>query len=491
MSIYDNDNPRCWGMVMRSALFLGLLSVAHTPAHAVSNESGSPVANLIVNDPTLGVLEQSVGVAIENLCPQLLGRDNTPVQQDLSVRCTEIVQRGAREDPTKDVLRQVTAEEVATQGRGAVELSGAQLAAVGARLTKLRLTDLGGGPVYAFNERTGRMKFDLNRGGSAGEEDFGRWSIYVNGDLATGDKDETENEAGFDFDIAQLTVGADYRVNNNTFVGVNLGYGSAEADLFNGGTLDTDGLALTLYGTLFRDQGWYLEGTLGLGESDYEQRRNLVYSTPGVGGAGTTTVNQVARGDTDGDQLFASVGGGKDFVKDDITATVSLHFSYLDIDIDGFKESVDNADPGFGMVVEVGDQSVESVRSILGGQISKAMSTQRGVVVPYVLAEWIHEFGNDARQVQARFVNDPFSAGFSQTNGQYPNGAPAVTPGGAPVSTVFFLPTDEPDENYFRVGGGLSAALAGGNQFFVALDALLGLRDISYYGLTIGYRREL
>ncbi len=48
---------------------------------------------------------------------------------------------------------------------------------------------------------------DTLTGGAASADDFGRWGLFVNGRINFGDKDQTENQAGFDFD----TIGVTYR----------------------------------------------------------------------------------------------------------------------------------------------------------------------------------------------------------------------------------------------------------------------------------------
>ena len=389
---------------------------------------------IIVDQTQFAPINTGLGNAIEELCPQLVARTRTgqnsagSSERDLQVRCTEmVVARGAGESSAglDEVLYQANSEEVATQGTGLVRLSAIQTIAVAGRLTQLRIADAGSGSGLALNQDTGSMHFDYARGGSAGESDFGRWSIYVNGELSNADKDETPNEAGFDHDGGAITAGADYRAKDNLFFGVNLALATSEAELNNGGLLDSDGQSVTAYVTSYNDSGWYFEGTVGLGQSDYEQTRRIDYTL------GTTTVNQTARGDTEGDQTYASIGAGKDYVRDALLISFSGTLDYLNADIDGFSETISDTRAGFGLGMEVDDQSIDSLRSTLGVQISKSISTNRGVVVPYARADWIHQFEDDPRSTSARFLSDPFSAGFNNTSN-------------FDGTTDFTLVTDEP-----------------------------------------------
>ena len=153
---------------------------------------------IIVDQTEFAPINTNLGNAVEELCPQLVARTRTgqnsagSSERDLQVRCTEmVVARGAGESSAglDEVLYQANAEEVATQGTGLVRLSAIQTVAVAARLTQLRIADAGSGPGLALNQDTGSMHFGYARGGSAGESDFGRWSIYVNGELSNADKD--------------------------------------------------------------------------------------------------------------------------------------------------------------------------------------------------------------------------------------------------------------------------------------------------------------
>lgn len=422
--------------------------------------------------------EFSFGNAIESICPGLVPGQGPAPRQDLQKRCTELVVRGlssngganGKVDSLTTDLRELNTDEAAAQGRGLTEFMSIRSIAVAARLQRLRLADAGTGTgeTIAFNNRLGTLDYGFETGGGAGDDDFGRWSIYANGGLATGDRDTTPLEAGYDLDGGRITVGADYRVSNNLFVGASLDYISNSADFTNNSSLDTDGVDVTLYGTSYTDSGIYLEGTIGFGSNDYKQKRRFSYTIPAFPGPGLTVINQTATGDTSGNQFFASAGLGKDLnLGGGITGGVSATLDYLDASIDGFTETISGGAPGFGMGLTVNDQDVTSLRSTLGARVSKAISTESGVVAPFANFNWIHEFDNDSRSIIASLASAPTG------------------------STAFRLTTDDPDADYFRLGGGVSAVFAQGLQAFVSLDAVLGLDRSSYYGVTAGIRKEL
>lgn len=442
---------------------------------------GDPTNNAVVSVPgaNLGKNEISIGNAIEVVCPKLVAKRNAVglkgAELDLQQRCSEVIKFGANSSRNKGttdlntVLRELNVDEAAAQSRGLVDFSSLRAIAVASRLQKLRVADAGNpGEVLAFQSNQGGLDYGFEVGGGAGDDDFGRWSIYANGGLSTGDRDTTPLEAGYDIDGGRVTVGADYRVDNNTFVGASLDYISNSADFTNNSKLDTDGFDVTLYGTMYQDNGIYLQGTVGVGSNDYKQKRRFSYTIPAVPGPGLTVINQTATGDTSGDQFFASAGVGKDInLGGGLTGGVSATLDYLDASIDGFTETISGGAPGFGMGLTVGDQDVKSLRSTVGAQISKAISTENGVVAPFGRFDWIHEFDNDSRTIIASFASDSIT------------------------SEAFQLTTDNPDTNYFRLGGGLSTVFAGGLQAFFSLDTVLGLDKTSYYSFTAGIRKEL
>ncbi len=52
----------------------------------------------------------------------------------------------------------------------------------------------------------------------------------MDGRINYGDKDQTQNQAGFDFDTIGITGGVDYRIRDNFVVGAALGYSQIETD---------------------------------------------------------------------------------------------------------------------------------------------------------------------------------------------------------------------------------------------------------------------
>ena len=461
----------------------------------VSNSSGSPVSNLLVGDilvdPTSP--EAAVGLAIENLCPQLatrqIGEQNSAIQSDLFQRCGDLT---FDTTPQTSSLRQVAPEEMATQETDIVELSSNQLNSIGSRLAGLRSSMQSSSQQVSLNgTRPGLLAFNLSGYGSgAGDDigDSGRIGVYMNASIGSGDKDQTANESGFDIDSTSVTLGLDYRLNGGAFIGAAVGINSSDSEMSNnGGEVKSDGVSLMVYGTKSLSDTSYIEGTLGNGNYDYDTSRNLNYVARG------TAVNQTALASTEADMTFASIGYGfspSNGSGEGVSFSYTARLNYLNADVDGFTETMSNQGAnGFGMNLEMADQEIESMTSVLGVQASKVFSTDSGILIPFAELSYIHEFEDDARTIQARFANDPFSEGFNQTNGAYPTGVNA-TANGQSIPTIISIITDAPDADYFRLAFGASGILPRGKNWFVAADTTVGLKGTSYYSLTAGFRGE-
>jgi uncharacterized protein YhjY with autotransporter beta-barrel domain len=425
----------------------------------------------------------------EGVCQRLNRQSSlSPGSTDLRDRCNEIAAAGPLGSQGSFALGQVAAEEVATQGSLSVETSTKN---IGARLAALRAGAIGiGVRRFALHPQElpppVTLVASLSQYAAVGStvpaetaNPFRRLGIFANGTYTFGEKDETRSgamndivESGFDFDTFGATAGVDYRFTDTFVLGLAFSYQSTDADLdASSGSVDTNSYNLSVYGTYYVS-AFYVDGIVTFGWNDYDIDRNIRYPIADANG-GTTTVNQTAKSDTDGTQYSFGFGVGYDFNVSGFTFGPLARMNYIRLDIDGYQEEIDNDSSGFGWALDVDSQDVESLTSILGGQVSYAISTGLGVLLPQVRFEWQHEFKDDSRTITARFVHDP---GFPETNGQ---------------QTQINYTTDDPDRDFFNVGAGLSATFRGGVAAFVYYETVLGLEDVTAHNIVLGVRKEL
>lgn len=288
-------------------------------------------------------------------------------------------------------------------------------------------------------------------GASADRSVLGNLGVFLNGQGSFGDQQASNREPGFDFHTAGLTAGADYKLTNQLILGAAFGYLNTKTDFDAGaGNMHTNGYSLSAYGSYYLTDKFYLDGIATYGWNGYDTTRNITVSD----------ISESAKASPDGTQFALSVNGGYNFNFGAVTVGPSLRANYIRVHIDSFTER--GADL---FNLSVNSQTVESVTTALGGQVSYAISTPWGVVLPLARFEWEHEYKGGSRLITGSLVADP-------------------------LRTQFSVPTNNPDRDYFNLGAGISATLKAGASAFVYYETVLGRDRIANHSFTGGVRFE-
>jgi outer membrane autotransporter protein len=266
--------------------------------------------------------------------------------------------------------------------------------------------------------------------------------VFLNGQGSFGEQDATSREAGADFHTIGVTTGADFRLTRQVVLGGALGYLASKSEL-DTGSFNGKGVSLSAFGTYYLGDEFYIDAIASYGWTWYETERR--------------TDDGVARGDPDGTQIAVSVSVGHDLSFGALSIGPYGRVDYTHIEIDGFNER--GAGPAN---VRVSSQDLTSLLTTVGGHASYAIRTQWGVFSPTVSAEWQHEFEDNARIVKASVIGGP----------------------------TFESRTNNPDRDYFTLGGGLVATFRGGRSAFIHYESILGRDNFTYHGLTAGLRLE-
>jgi outer membrane autotransporter protein len=431
---------------------------------------------------------------VERLCPVLAGIHGngglTAVQQDVLFRCGEVkIQSGQNFDDLNadqlNALNNMTSTQNSAINTATVEIARPQATAISGRLAALRGSGVGGlalnlepvdrEPIYYAGPVTSLSADD---GNSSMGADFDRFGIFVNLNGASGSKDDTDNEAGFDFSSAGIIAGADYRLTPGFFLGLAFGYSQTASDIDDdGGDVDVNGYGGSLYGTYYVNN-FYLNGIATYGRKDYEIKRNLNYSIArnpnDPNGGATANVDQQFKGDTEADEYGFSLGAGYDFSFGGFGIGPYARLNYFRTDIDGYDEKLANANTndGFGLALSIKDQEIESVSSIVGTQASYAINTAVGVWSPYLKFDWQHEYNDDATELKGSFAN-------------------AGTDPNVVAENSIVIPLDNPDRDFFNLGLGISATFPRGFSAFVDYATVLALEDLTVHQIVGGLRIEL
>jgi uncharacterized protein YhjY with autotransporter beta-barrel domain len=206
-----------------------------------------------------------------------------------------------------------------------------------------------------------------------------------------------------------------------------------------------------------KDDNIYIDGLIQIGSNRYETKRRI--NTAGA-------ADQFGLGDTDGTEYAFNLSAGYDYRRDAWTLTPYGRLSYTRARIDGYTETASSPTAaGVGSVLHIEDQDLKSLVLVLGGDFSYTVSTPKAVLMPQLRFEWEHEFEDDSRFINARFVNDP-------------------------TRSAFAIETDEADSDYLNLGIGLSAIFSQGRSGYIFYETRLGQDGVTLHTINAGLRIE-
>ncbi|MCU7921689.1 MAG: choice-of-anchor D domain-containing protein, partial [Candidatus Thiodiazotropha sp. (ex Dulcina madagascariensis)] len=385
----------------------GMTTVPLSGTAAASGGATSTIADLLRPFTNGNPNVISTSEVIAEACPS--GRITQRMQED----CNAVVEAATLDDAnTTMALFQVTPES-ATKANNTTRQGGeAQTRNLGSRISALR-SGVRGLSFKGLDLRIDEQNLPVEliaqtynnsgRGGGASADNSllaSRLGVFITGDISTGSKDETDLESGLDFDTYGLTVGADYRITNQFILGGAVGYIDTEAELErNAGDLDAQGYSLSLYGTYYSEQNYFVDFSATYGKNDFDQQRSIIYQLGGL------DVNQELTADYDGDMFSLFIGSGYDFNRGAWTFGPRADLEYIKSDVDGFtEETSDPTAPGGGWATRIGETDQRWLTLNVGGRASYTHGTDWGVLIPYARLDWLHEFKDDAQIITAHFV---------------------------------------------------------------------------------------
>ncbi|MCB1569115.1 MAG: autotransporter outer membrane beta-barrel domain-containing protein, partial [Xanthomonadales bacterium] len=288
--------------------------------------------------------------------PPASGTVQPGTQQDLGLFC-----RAHPDDALCDALSDsgITAGEVATiidtvspHSTTALpttvnQLSTTQLANVGARMADLIGGRGGGFSTSGLNlvdgtnvMPLGEIVASLSAAENENEErrtlmGGTRWGYWLNGNIGRGERDATVGNTGFTFDNFGLTSGVDYRIRDNLFAGMGLGYARLDSEYSaNDGGLRGHAMALHGYGLYVWPNQLSLDASVSWSRGSFDQRRSMEAIRTLVG-----IPQGDAHGGTDTRQLSAALGLSWTYRTDTWTLMPQLQYEFIRANIDAFSET--------------------------------------------------------------------------------------------------------------------------------------------------------
>jgi uncharacterized protein with beta-barrel porin domain len=423
--------------------------------------------------PALSINEVSVAEALDAACALLqVSGGLTPDEQDLLDQCLALT-AASTSDPAAvgDALTAMLPDVAQTQADAGRAAAGAQFENLNSRMMGLRSG--AALPKVSFAGLTLALsggRLPLGQLGAAllavdsapvpEESTFGKWGVFVSGNIGRGEFDPTQLTPRYDFDVAGITAGLDYRWSDSLVLGVAMGYTQQDTLLADGlGSVEMQGFSVSGYSTWYRGNDWYLDSALTFGSNRYDHERSIAYVLPGE------VVDQTAVARSDGTNLSATLTFGRDFSLRAWTFGAYGRAAYSRLAFDAFEEEVDASLNGNGLALRVESRTVTGLSSTLGGKASFAHSASWGVLVPQLDVEWIKEYGSDAEAFRGFFVDDP-------------------------TATPILVLGDDLDSSYLRISLGLSMVLTQGRSGFLTYERILARSGISQQAATLGFRWE-
>jgi outer membrane autotransporter protein len=192
-----------------------------------------------------------------------------------------------------------------------------------------------------------------------------------------GDYDRMGISDGYVLNNNGTTFGFDRLLGDSFALGLNYTYARSAARSDGGDQMDTETYWLALYGEWFSTEGYYLDGLLGYGWSDY----NSLRVEEGYRGIGTT----------EGTGLGGHLEAGKYFHRGNWALAPYAGLHYLGIESDDYTE----AERDSGLEVEVEGQNAASLESALGVKARSRFDTAAGRFQAVGYTEWAYDFVND------------------------------------------------------------------------------------------------
>ncbi len=427
--------------------------------------------------PALTTNDVAVAVALDTACSTLQNTPNrTQQQQDLLNQCLALNSSSSVSTAAvTNAIQQLPPKTAETQSQTSHTATNAQFTNVAGRMSALRGGTHGasfGGLSFAdFNGTvplSGIGSVLLGVDDKPKQEvgsDFSRWGFFGSGTIGRESGNPRAATPGYDLNVHGLTFGVDYRMNDHLVLGGALGYTRQNTSLDAGqGTLKTDGWSFSGYATWYQQSNWYLDSVLTWSRNSFDSRRLIAYTLPLPGGS-STSVNQIAKANSNGDGIAGSITFGRDFSSKQWSYGFYGKAQYSHQNFDGFQEQLDASASGSGLGLRLNARTETSSNTILGGKVDYTASQSWGVMIPHAELEWQHDFHSDPGAFTAFFIDDP-------------------------TNTPILIKGDKLDANYFRLGLGMSFVFPQGRSGFILYNRAVGRSGISQDNLSIGFRME-
>ena len=264
-------------------------------------------------------------------------------------------------------------------------------------------------------------------------------SVYILASGGFGSRSSTPTSFGYNWDGVGGTLGAEYRVSPNAFIGAAFNYANPNANLNGRGTTDTESYQFGVYGA-WVGAHFFAQGFVGGGIQQYHNMRFGIVD--------------IIRSNPTGSSLIAGGKVGYLFDAGPFKIGPILGVTYARADIKSYTESGDPA-----LILTIGPQKVDTVIGSAGAQIRYPVVWNGVFWNPYLNLTVDDDFRGNGRIIQFGAVSAPL------------------------ITNTWTVPNNGSQRVYGRVAGGVQADLAPNIAVTLTASRTLGRRfGDDFYG---------
>lgn len=215
---------------------------------------------------------------------------------------------------------------------------------------------------------------DQDAGGS--NSATGGSSYWVEGTATFGMRDATGSQNGMEFTTSGISVGVDRRLSDKLTMGVGVGFARDKTDIGNDGShSNAHGSSITVYGSYQPSAKTFVDALIGYGSLKFETQRYVA------------SVNDFARGDRDGYQVFSSLASGYEYRDEGLLMSP---YARLDYSADHLNQGTETGAGANALVYF--SKVTPTLQGALGVRAEAMHDTSFGTATPRIRAEYRHDF---------------------------------------------------------------------------------------------------
>jgi uncharacterized protein YhjY with autotransporter beta-barrel domain len=245
-----------------------------------------------------------------------------------------------------------------------------------------QLVSVAGGVAWTDDDAMGLGRSDKSRSGPSS-----RFTTFAMGSLFGGNRGESPDLVGYEYDATAGTAGIEYSVNRNLIVGLAANYTATNADLTSGAHVNLDAAQVAAYWS-YATRHVFADLLFGLGSHDIGLVR------PGV-------IDPV-RSETDATTIALAARTGYLFDLGKVRAGPIGGLTYIRARVDGYTEKGDPL-----LTFDVASQTLDSLTGHVGLRLLAPFKAGSSLVIPYVNVTLEHQFGDDARLLTTTLTQAP------------------------------------------------------------------------------------